>query len=828
MRSLFLTLLACLCLTTAARAQDQTDAASILILDASGSMWAQLAEGRSRVEVARDVLDGFLGARPVSAPLGVIAYGHNRRGDCSDISVIAPFGVQDPKRLAAQLRAISPRGKTPIADALRLAAGQVPPTAEDAEIVLITDGLETCGGDPCAVAAELARSGIQMRAHVVGFGLTEGEVAQIACIAEQTGGMVLATQSGAELAEALVRATTAARPVETEAGFAKVNLTIASDIAGRPDRVTMRGVHEETDEVVEFGILDFTQASALTVDLAKGNWLLTADAGEFGNGELATAVAAGDYRTIYVPFRGLLPSLDLVPPIGAMRAGASGIFPLSIIQEGIADGGADFQLTLLPADAAALDDRPLEWSMQDGRLGDYVSRLNMPAQTGQYLVAYHRYGETDLARALTVFPLEVAERPEVTLVAPEAVAPATVVPVTVIGGLAHADRLEIWKDDQLYSWDQSVYMETLFASAYGPASPLLAPAEPGDYELVYVFSDIDGPDSIAARQPLRIGDATFEEAAASVEVVALPLPCDDNTGCGMGEDTGPDVVPVRLVPDGPEGRAVEWFLQPVDIPDGQAVGSGGPVEGPWDTALDAGQWAVTGIADDATYFTRIDVSVTGGAEFLLSADTPVETEETSQSYAFVCQDALQCVYEDADIGLIMILPSGWAADQPTRASLTAGGPKGPLRVNLFDTADPTQAMALNPHQWIAMNGPCLDVQPGQLCHFTPATESTLLALEFVQRSIRDTKPRQSASPADALADVMANIAGQDPAAAEAMRRLLDAASGDAAAGLPDLGTLSSDAMGNANSAAAAPVLPAPESTLTADQFDSLRQQLTGN
>lgn len=825
MRRLILTLLSALCFATAARAQDQTNAASILILDASGSMWGQLEEGRSRIEVAREVLDDFLRVRQASAPLGVVAYGHNRRGDCSDISVVAPLGEQDPRLLASRLRAISPKGKTPIADALRLAAAQVPPTAEDADLVLITDGLETCGGDPCAVAAELARSGIPMRAHVVGFGLTESEVKQIACVAEETGGMVLVTQSGSELAEALVQTTTATRPVETDPGFARVNLTIAADIAGRPDRVTLRGVHEATDETVEFGVLDFTQDAALAVDLAEGNWLLTADSGDLGNGELAVAIEAGDHRTIYIPFRGLLPTLDLVPPIGAMRAGASGIFPLSIRNEGLAVGGADFQLTLLPADTTALDDRPITWSAQDGRLGAYVSRLNMPAEPGQYLVAYHRYGETDLSQALAVFPLELAQRPEVTLVAPEAVEPGSVVPATVIGGLAHADRLEIWKDGQLYSWDQSRYMETLFPSVYGPATLLYAPAEPGDYELVYVFSDIDGPDGIAARQPLRVGDATFDDAAAATGASAPR--CDDNTGCGMGEDAGPGVFPVRLIADDPQGRPVEWFVQPVDVPDGQAVGSGEPVEGAWDTALDAGLWAVTGIAENATYFMQITVSQTGASEFILTADAPVDVAPTAQNFTFVCEDPFQCVYENADVGIITILPAGWAVDQPTRAAINAGAGDGLLRVNLFDTADTSQSMALNPHQWIEMNGPCLDVQPGQLCFFEPATDATLTALELVRRSIRDTQPSQSASPAAALADVLSNIARQDPAAAEAMRGLLDAASGDGAAAVPDLGALLSDAMGNAASARAT-VLPTPDTALTADQFDSLRQQLTGN
>ena len=180
--------------------------ATVLVLDASGSMWAQLPEGRSRIEVAREVLSEFLDERDAAVPLGVVAYGYRRKGDCSDIEVIADVAVQPADELGPRLRALMPLGKTPIAEALRKAAAMIPPTAESAEIVLVTDGLETCGADPCAVAAELAAAGIPIRAHVVGFGLGEGELAQMTCIAEATGGLLLAPRTGEELRAALTQA----------------------------------------------------------------------------------------------------------------------------------------------------------------------------------------------------------------------------------------------------------------------------------------------------------------------------------------------------------------------------------------------------------------------------------------------------------------------------------------------------------------------------------------------------------------------------------------------------------------------------------------------
>ena len=181
----------------------QAGSASILIYDASGSMWGQLDGGVTKVEVAREVIGDFFTSRDNSVPLGVIAYGHNRRGDCSDIEVIADVGVNDPAGLSSGLNRLNPRGMTPITDSLSLAASMIPPTAESADIILVTDGLETCEADPCALAAQLAQEGIAIRAHVVGFGLTSQEAAAMACVADATGGLLLTPQTGQELADAL-------------------------------------------------------------------------------------------------------------------------------------------------------------------------------------------------------------------------------------------------------------------------------------------------------------------------------------------------------------------------------------------------------------------------------------------------------------------------------------------------------------------------------------------------------------------------------------------------------------------------------------------------
>lgn len=197
----------------------EAESASILILDASGSMWGQLKGGTTKIEVARDVMGEYFRTRNAAEPLGVIAYGHRRRGDCADIEVIAPTGEQDAATLSSRVNQIRPNGMTPLTDAIRMARTQIPKTAERADIILVTDGLETCKADPCALAAEIAAEGIEIRAHVVGFGLTEQEAASLSCIPEATGGLLLRPQTGQELSDALGQIAEAEPPPPTEAFF---------------------------------------------------------------------------------------------------------------------------------------------------------------------------------------------------------------------------------------------------------------------------------------------------------------------------------------------------------------------------------------------------------------------------------------------------------------------------------------------------------------------------------------------------------------------------------------------------------------------------------
>ncbi|WP_293577542.1 hypothetical protein [Phaeobacter sp.] len=136
--------------------------------------------------------------------LGLIAYGHRRKGDCGDIETLVPLNVGNSARITEQLRILRPKGKTPISDAVRLAAEEMRFTEETATVVLISDGVETCAADPCATARTLEEAGIDFTAHVIGFDIKDAAAnAQLACIAEETGGSFLSAQNAADLSLAV-------------------------------------------------------------------------------------------------------------------------------------------------------------------------------------------------------------------------------------------------------------------------------------------------------------------------------------------------------------------------------------------------------------------------------------------------------------------------------------------------------------------------------------------------------------------------------------------------------------------------------------------------
>jgi Ca-activated chloride channel homolog len=186
---------------------------AIIVLDGSGSMWAQI-EGEARIAIARETLAEVVATLPDDLELGLMTYGHREKGNCGDIELVVKPAAGTGGAIVDAANAINPKGMTPISDAVRLAAEELRYTEERATVILITDGLETCDVDPCQLASDLEGQGIDFTTHVLGFGLSDEEGQQVACLAENTGGQYLSAADGESLVSALT--TTVAKVVEAQ------------------------------------------------------------------------------------------------------------------------------------------------------------------------------------------------------------------------------------------------------------------------------------------------------------------------------------------------------------------------------------------------------------------------------------------------------------------------------------------------------------------------------------------------------------------------------------------------------------------------------------
>jgi len=207
---------------TAATAQENV----MVVFDGSNSMWGQI-EGTAKIEIARDVMDTLLGDWTEEREVGLMAYGHRRRGDCGDIETLVQPGAQTRAAILDRVNSITPTGKTPLTDAVERAATELAYTDRPATVVLISDGLESCERDPCELARSLEQGGVGFTAHVVGFGLgADQDDTSLSCIAEETGGTYIQASNAEELKSAMSSVSTAVADTTPEPEPALPEVTV--------------------------------------------------------------------------------------------------------------------------------------------------------------------------------------------------------------------------------------------------------------------------------------------------------------------------------------------------------------------------------------------------------------------------------------------------------------------------------------------------------------------------------------------------------------------------------------------------------------------------
>ncbi len=162
-----------------------------LILDSSISMTARVEGSRSRLDVAKSVMEQIIRELPDDPNLQIALRIYGAELDpelaaCSDSVLVQPFApvARARQNMIDKVKSMKASGMTPIALSLEQAAIDFPDKKARNVIVLVTDGEESCGGDPCAVSARLQAQGLFLKPYVVGFALNEKQAALVRCIGD--------------------------------------------------------------------------------------------------------------------------------------------------------------------------------------------------------------------------------------------------------------------------------------------------------------------------------------------------------------------------------------------------------------------------------------------------------------------------------------------------------------------------------------------------------------------------------------------------------------------------------------------------------------------
>ena len=237
-----------------------------LIIDASGSMQAKLANGQVRIDAAKKAVTDLLNSLPPENEIACRAYGHQsprEQHNCQDTELLTGFG-QERSLAIAKVNALKAQGYTPITTVLQLAVEDFTASDEPQTIILVSDGKETCDGDPCALADSLIKSGINLVIHTVGFGVQEAAQAQLECIAAVTGGRYFGAEKYDQLKTVLADAIKTAQVKKTEeSGLGKLTVE-GADLMG----------HEVREAATDEKVAVISKVNS-TVDLPAGIYNVT-------------------------------------------------------------------------------------------------------------------------------------------------------------------------------------------------------------------------------------------------------------------------------------------------------------------------------------------------------------------------------------------------------------------------------------------------------------------------------------------------------------------------------------------------------------------------
>lgn len=183
---------------------------AMIVFDASKSMAASNDDnvGLRRIDSVRSALAKVLPRVAPKRRLGLMSYGPGNQPDsCANVTLDLPPAPNTAATIMARVNGLQPDGRTPLTTAVRMAAETLTYWKKPVTIVLVTDGEESCGADPCALARELKTDGVRVTVHIISYKIRDSlgsdGIFKAQCLSETTGGLYVATDTLDELVAAL-------------------------------------------------------------------------------------------------------------------------------------------------------------------------------------------------------------------------------------------------------------------------------------------------------------------------------------------------------------------------------------------------------------------------------------------------------------------------------------------------------------------------------------------------------------------------------------------------------------------------------------------------
>ena len=184
---------------------------AMIVFDASGSMSGNQTLGipntRARLDEVRAALAHVLPSVTRFRRVGLVTYGPGPYNQCNVKLEFKPE-LEAAAKIMEAVDGLVPAGKTPLTEAVEEGANALDYKNKPGVLVLVTDGEETCGRNPCVLGQQLKASADRLTVHVIGFrysnfSWTGGSVMDIRCLADINNGLYIKANSEAELIEAL-------------------------------------------------------------------------------------------------------------------------------------------------------------------------------------------------------------------------------------------------------------------------------------------------------------------------------------------------------------------------------------------------------------------------------------------------------------------------------------------------------------------------------------------------------------------------------------------------------------------------------------------------